>query len=314
MQLTVSNLSKSYGVHTVLDSVGLTLGTGQRIGLVGANGVGKSTLLKCLIGEIEADSAAITLTRAARIGYLAQTMDGFGGATLGDVIEAAIAPIRALEQRLRQLEGEMALRPAALSTILDSYAECLEAYEWAGGHDLAYRIERVLSGLGVAHLPRQRLVETCSGGEKARVRLAMLLLGSPDMLLLDEPTNHLDALSLAWLERYLAASHSAMLIVSHDRHFLNQTVNAILEIDEHTHALKRYSGNYDAYLEAKRLERARWLEDYARQEEQIKELRHAIKVEARQVAHNRPPKDGDKLVYNGKKANVESTIARRVHN
>jgi macrolide transport system ATP-binding/permease protein len=155
-------------------------------------------------------------------------------------------------------------------------------------------------------------MQTLSGGEKARVGLAILLLRSPDLLLLDEPTNHLDFASLEWLELYLSNYKGAILLVSHDRQFLNRTVNQIFEIDEHSHHLKKYDGNYDAYVLAKAAERATWEEDYERQQEEIKELRKRVRETARNVAHNRSPTDNDKTAYKFFGGRVQNTISRGV--
>jgi len=173
-------------------------------------------------------------------------------------------------------------------------------------------MDAILVGLRLDYLPRSRDLGTLSGGERARVGLALLLLSAPDVMLLDEPTSHLDAASLAWLEDYLAAYAGAALIVSHDRQFLNRSVNRIFELDEYTHALKRYEGDYDAYQRAKAAEREAWEESFARQQEEIKDLRKRIRESARQVAHNRKPKDNDKMAYKGKGEWVADAVSRNV--
>ena len=139
---------------------------------------------------------------------------------------------------------------------MDEYEQASSKFQDRGGYELDYKIDSILAGLRIAYLSRDREMQTLSGGEKARVGLAILLLRSPDLLLLDEPTNHLDFASLEWLESYLSNYKGAILLVSHDRQFLNRTVNQIFEIDEHTHHLKKYDGNYDAFVMAKAAERS----------------------------------------------------------
>ncbi|CAG0996645.1 Energy-dependent translational throttle protein EttA [Anaerolineae bacterium] len=315
MLLTITQVSKTYGEHQVLDSVGLTLGAGMRLGLVGANGVGKSTLLRIIMGQIEADQSTISFSRGVRLGYLAQVDDDPGDTTLEDRLAAAAARVRALETQLREMETHMAeLQGEALHSLMDDYAHTLESFEAADGYDLDHRIVEILSGLKIDHIGRDRLISTLSGGEKSRLRLALLLLEAPDLLLLDEPTNHLDQYCLEWLENHLSRYRGGMLIVSHDRLFLNRTVNGIIEIEEHSHRAKRYAGNYDDYAAAKRQERERWRLDYQRQQEEIKTLRYQVKVSARQVAHNRPCRDNDKFLKGFKDGRVSVAIARRVHN
>ncbi len=313
--LSISNVSKTYGVQPVLNQVSLTLGPGQRVGLVGANGVGKSTLLKIIVGEIEADSEPIRVIRpGTQVGYLPQAIQDFAGKTVDDLIAEAQSHLHELAARLRALEQLMTgVGPDQLASVMDDYAEVTEQFERYGGYEVEYRVDAVLGGLGVGQIPRGRRVASLSGGEKARLSLAMLLLQAPDVLLLDEPTNHLDLASLGWLEDYLRGYRGAMLIVSHDRQFLNRTVNAILEIEEHSRQAKHYAGDYDAYLEARELERCRWQEDYERQQETIKTLRQEIKTSARQVAHNRAPKDNDKFLKGFKQGRVAIAVARRVH-
>ena len=312
--LLVSNLSKTYGFHTILSGVSFVLNGGERIGLVGANGVGKSTLLKIITGEVEADSGSVMLTPGMHLGYLAQTINGYDGKTLDDLIGESMSHVVALENHMRDLETQMStLSSDALDSIMSEYGEAQEQFERAGGYDIGYRVEAVLNGLGIAHIERTRLFGTLSGGEKARVGLAMLLLQSPDVLLLDEPTNHLDVASLEWLEGYLAAYAGAILTVSHDRQFLNRIVNAILEIDEHSRTVKRYSGNYDTYQAAKIRERQKWEIDYANQQEEIKALTLDMKETAHQNSNYRAHKDSDKYVRNAKKATHANTVAKRIH-
>jgi macrolide transport system ATP-binding/permease protein len=313
MFLSVADVSKSYGVQQILAGVSLTLGAGQRIGLVGANGVGKSTLLKIIAGEIEADGGQIMLPTSARLGYLPQVIEAMDGKRIDDLIGESMAHITELETQMRQLEVAMGTAQGnALDEVMDEYGQVMERFEWYGGYELDYRVDMVFEGLGIGHLGRERMVESLSGGEKARVGLGILLLGSPDVLLLDEPTNHLDFASLEWLEGYLREYRGGVLIVSHDRHFLNRTVNAIVEIEEHSREAKHYVGDYELYLQVKAQERSRWEVEYVNQQAEIKELRHEIKVKARQVAHNRPPTDGDKFLKHFKRGKVEQAVSRRV--
>ncbi len=311
MLLTITNLSKSYGDQPVLNRVALTLSPGQRIGLVGANGVGKSTLLKIVMGDLESDSGTIRRAAEARFGYLPQNMPLDGDQTLDDLIAASCAHVLQLEERMRVLEDAMTADSNRLESILAEYGDVAEQFERLGGYEQDLRVQRVLDGLGIGHLPRERQISTLSGGEQARLGLAALLLGAPDVLLLDEPTNHLDQAALLWLETYLAAYSGGVLIVSHDRQFLNAMVTTIIEIDEHARTARTFTGNYDDYRRAKALERRRWEDDYARQQDEIKALRLDVKVEGYRVAHNRPG-DGDKFLRFHRKTVVERAISRRI--
>ncbi|MBK8022277.1 MAG: ABC-F family ATP-binding cassette domain-containing protein [Chloroflexi bacterium] len=313
MFLTASHLHKTFGVHTVLTDVSLFLDDGDRIGLVGANGSGKTTLLRIIAGELAADSGIVQIASGVRAGYLQQMMLDIDGKTVQDMIDRSTAQVRAAEREMRRLEVEMAgVTGGPLAVALDAYGSAVDAFERGGGYELDYRIGATLAGLGVGHIPRERLFSTLSGGEKERTALALLLLNAPALLLLDEPTNHLDAASLEWLEGTLATYPGAALIVSHDRTFLNRTVNAIIEIDEHQHTARRYTGDYDAYLAAKMLERRRWQEEYVRQQEEIKALRYDIAVRARNNDNYRPVSDGDKFVKFKKEQTHDRTVSKRV--
>lgn len=312
MYLQVSQISKSYGYHNVLNEVSLILNAGERVGLVGANGVGKSTLLKIISGHVESDNGSVTFSPGIQLGYLAQVINGHDTDTVSAMLTDALRHLTLLEDRMRALETAMTQPESDLDAVMTEYGEASEAFERYGGYEVEARVETILDGLGIAHIPREQHFGTLSGGEKARLGLALLLLGSSDVLLLDEPTNHLDSASLNWLEEYLSAYRGAMLIVSHDRQFLNRTVNAIVEIDEHTRKAKRYSGNYDVYHAAKIRERVKWEADYVAQQEEIEALTLAVKETARQNRNYRTHTDKDKFVRNGKIATHAATVARNI--
>ena len=313
--ITGSHLNKSFGLHTVLKDISFALHDGERVGLVGANGSGKSTLLKIIAGEYAPDSGTVRVAAGVRVGYLHQVIGGIEGETLQQLIDRTLTELHLLEARLRTLEIAMSSATgAALAAILTDYGDLTEAFEVRGGYDSDQRITATLAGLGVGHLPRDRTFNTLSGGEKERVALALLLIDAPPLLLLDEPTNHLDAASLDWLEATLARYHGAALIVSHDRAFLNRTINAIIEIDEHDHTARRTVGNYDAFLRAKESARRQWVESYARQQEEINMLRHEIAVKSRRNDNYRAHTDNDKFVVHIKSQTHDATVSKRLHN
>ncbi len=314
MLLTVRNLTKTFGAITVLQDISFVINAADRVGIVGPNGVGKSTLLKLLVGHEEIDRGSIRYGPSSEFGYLPQTTPEFYGHTIQDLIKESVGNLRQLEERMHQLEAAMSsANEEQLPELLEKYNSISTRFQDRGGYDLDYKIDMILTGLAIEYLARTQEMQTLSGGEKARVGLATLLLRSPDLLLLDEPTNHLDFTSMAWLESYLSSYNGAMLIVSHDRQFLNRAVNQIFEIDEHTHGLKKYEGNYDNYIQTKAAERARWEEDYERQQEEIKELRKRIKETARQVGHTyRAPRDNDKFAKHFFAQRVDSTISRNI--
>ncbi|MCL4249701.1 MAG: ATP-binding cassette domain-containing protein [Anaerolineae bacterium] len=312
-QLTIRHIHKSYGLKTVLHDVSLILNAGERIGLVGANGVGKSTLLKIVAGEVIPDDGTVGLARGAALGYLPQVIPFRADNSLADLIAAALDDFRALEAEMRRLETQMTAADSDdLQDVLDAYGEVSEAYTRRGGYTIDTRLDELLTRLGVAHIARDQTFGALSGGEKARVGLALLLVRAPDVLLLDEPTNHLDHATLDWLETYLAAYPGAALIVSHDRQFLDRTANAIIEIDEHTRSTRRFNGNYTTYANTKALERVTWERDYERQQDEIKALRYEIKVGARQNSNYRAHADNDKFVRNIKIATHQATVSKRI--
>lgn len=314
MLLTVRNLSKAYGAVNVLQDLSFVINAHERVGVVGPNGVGKSTLLRILTDQEEADNGSLTYGPAVEFGYLAQSMPDFYGHTLHDMIMDSVGHLRQLEERMHQLEQAMATTDeTALNTRLEEYHTVSTRFQDRGGYELDYKIDVIMHGLRLDYLPREREVETLSGGEKARLGLATLLLRSPDILLLDEPTNHLDFASIEWLETYLSEYHGAAMIVSHDRQFLNRAINRIFEIDEHSHNLKVYEGDYDAYVRAKAAERIKWEQDYERQQEEIKALRKRVKDAAKSIGHTyRAPRDNDKSARNFFEENVQNAVSSKI--
>src|SRR6266702_7157907 len=205
MLLTARNLAKSYGAISVLNDVSFVVNDDDRLGIVGPNGVGKSTLLRLLVSEEELDSGTIAYAPSVEFGYLSQTTPEFYGRTIQDLILESVGSLRQLEERMRQIEAIMTTAgEEQLAVLLEEYGHVSTQFQDRGGYDRDHKIDTILEGLHISYLPRTQEVQTLSGGEKARVGLATLLLRTPDLLLLDEPTNHLDFASMEWLETYLS--------------------------------------------------------------------------------------------------------------
>jgi len=314
MSLLVTNVAKNYGDTLVLHNATFTINSGDRVGLVGANGSGKSTLLRIVAGEIEADSGSVRMEPPAQLGYLAQEM-GDETRNIAQLIADARGDLDAAHRRMRELEAHMAtpgLDASALDALLANYAHATADFERLGGYE-TWEADAILEGLGLGEIDRNRPATTLSGGEKVRLALALLLLQNPDYLLLDEPTNHLDFAALGWLEEFLASRKGALLVVSHDRLFLDRTVTRIIEIDDHTRETLFYPGNYSFFASEKVRARQRAADAWNEQQEEIKELRKIIRVRGRQVAHNRKAKDSDGFYMNFKGGRIDATIARNVH-
>lgn len=314
MALIVRNVARRFGDTLVLHNATFTINDGERVGLVGANGAGKSTLLRIIAGELPADSGDVRMEPPATLGYLAQEM-GDEPRTIAQLVAAARGDLDAARTRMHELESQMAapgLSADALEAVLAAYERASADFELAGGY-AAWETDAVLAGLGLGEIDRTRPAATLSGGEESRLALAILLLRNPEYLLLDEPTNHLDFAALHWLEEYLAVRKGALLVVSHDRHFLDRTVTRIVEIDEHTREAVIYPGDYSAYAAEKVRARQRAAEAWNAQQEEIKALRKIIRVRGRQVAHNRKAKDSDGFYMHFKGGRIDATIARNVH-
>ncbi len=269
--LQVRNVSKWYGDVLVLKGVSFNLNHGDRAGLIGPNGAGKSTLLRILTGEIP-DAGSIQLAPGTRVGYLRQALEFSPEATVGSLLlsdlEAAEARLEALADAIARSAGD------ALAQVLAEYDDALARLQTSGARQA--EAQAVLAGLGLPDIQTGTYVSVLSGGEKTRLALASVLLQHPHLLLLDEPTNHLDIEALEWLESYLAAYSGAVLIVSHDRAFLDRTVNRILELNDETHELRAYAGNYSAYGEQVDRELDKQWSAYREQQDRISGLKASI--------------------------------------
>ncbi|MFI2710548.1 ABC-F family ATP-binding cassette domain-containing protein [Micromonospora sp. NPDC018662] len=295
----------------MFDGTSLSASPGQRIGLVGENGVGKSTLLRLLAGVEEPDAGEVR--RPADCGFLWQELPFALDSTVQEVVDDSLAELRSARTRLEQLTGELERRPDD-ADVLAAYGDLLE---WAQDHDLwdaDRRAELVLAGLGLADMERSRPLATLSGGQRSRLGLAALLIRQPQAMLLDEPTNHLDDEAVGFLEQRLRGLPGVVVVASHDRMFLDEVCTDILDLDPTRGTVTRYGGAYTEYLSAKRRERIRWEEQYAAEQEELEELREAVRTTARAVNHARTIKDNNKIGYDRHGGRVQRQISRRVRN
>ncbi len=260
--INAAALSKSYGATDIFSELSFSIPHRARIGLVGPNGVGKTTLLKILIGTETPSTGKVQHSKELKIGYLPQEAQFASDKTLWQECLKALEDLIALEAQLKVLERAMS-DPDEAEQAMAAYGRMQEDFERQGGYTYETRIRQTLTGLGFSAEDEQRPMTQLSGGQRTRALLAQLLLSNPDLLLLDEPTNHLDIASIEWLESYLKDWEGAVLIVSHDRYFLDQVVTAIWEM---TPALETYRGNYSAYLQQRTERYERQLTEYKAQQ------------------------------------------------
>ena len=268
--LTLQNVNKSFVMNEVLKDVCLTLQSGQRMGLVGVNGSGKSTLFRLINGDMEPDSGTVSLVKGTRVGMLTQDADIQSELTIQQELERVFEPVRQMEARLREMEAEMAEKhgdPVAFEQLSRAYTRLVDRFEDAGGYEWPSRIQGVLAGLGFARGRETQPANLLSGGEKTRLCLARLLLTQPDLLMLDEPTNHLDLASTQWLEDTLKKYRGTVLVISHDRYFLNAVCDCMAELS--MKRLTQYTGNYDRFAAQRQANLERQLKEYKLQQAEI---------------------------------------------
>lgn len=269
MILSVSNITKSFGTDVILSEVSFHIEAGQKAAIVGINGAGKSTLLKIITGELAPDSGTVSIQKDATIGILTQTQNLTDANNIYDEVLSVKADILALEENIRRLEHTLKnLEGEELEQALNRYSRMNAEFENANGYAIKSEVTGVLKGLGFTEDEFSKTVDTLSGGQKTRVALAKLLLSKPDIIMLDEPTNHLDMDAIRWLEGFLGAYKGAVILVAHDRYFLDKIVSKVIEI-ENTKATS-YDGNYTEFSKKKKALRDALIKQYLNQQRDIK--------------------------------------------
>ena len=263
--LTANSISKSFGDLDVFSDISLSIPPKARIGFVGENGSGKTTLLKILVGIDDADTGTVARAKDLSIGYLPQQIEIASDKTPFESCLESFSGLLQMQDQLNKLENDLMIRPED-QMLIESYGRLQEKFENLGGYTYRSKINQILQGLGLINGEENRPWQQLSGGQKIRAYLAKILVSEPELLVLDEPTNHLDINSIEWLESYLKDFSGAVLMVSHDRYFLDQCVNTIWEL---SYAFEVYRGNYSAYLTQREERYQRQLAEYERQQEFI---------------------------------------------
>ena len=269
MILNATNISKSFGSNEIIKDATFLVNEHEKVAIVGVNGAGKTTLLKILTGEESADSGSITLAKDAKLGYLRQINNVDSALSMIDELYTVIEPILNMEKRMSQMQEDMKhLTGSELEELYSSYTALTHSYELMDGYAAKSRVVGILKGLGFEEADFDRKINTLSGGQKTRVFLAKLLLEEPDIILLDEPTNHLDLRSIEWLESYLLNYKGAVIIVSHDRYFLDKIVSKVIDIENGN--VQMYLGNYTDFSNKKQMLLDARMKEYLNQQQEIK--------------------------------------------
>ena len=277
MIVSLEHVSKYYGAELILKDVNAAIQEKDRIGLVGPNGEGKSTLLNMIAAGLDYEEGEIIVSSGATIGYLKQNSGLSNGRTIQEEMRSVFSDLLALGDEVEQLHQQMAQHhddPAVLEELTALYSQKQALFEQREGYSIDVKINMILSGMGFANYDRNTITDNLSGGEKTRLAIAQLLLREPNLLILDEPTNHLDFKTLGWLEEYLSTYKGALLVVSHDRYFLDHLVSKVWEVERC--ALSEYNGNYSAYVRQKKERVERQLKEYELQQQQIAHMEDYI--------------------------------------
>ena len=271
--LKISGLSKSFGIKTVFENVSFDVRSGERIGLVGANGAGKTTLLKCIIGTEEYDKGSVKASDGAIIGYLRQDFN-YTSHTIREEMEEAWKDVLFYKDKIERLTRELETNKSD-ENLVREYGRAEERFEFLGGYEYESTTRKILTGLGFSDEDWDRDIRSFSGGQKVRINLAAAFVRHPDFLLLDEPTNHLDMNMLEWLEDYLRSYKGGILMISHDRYFLDAAATGILDLENHH--IRSFRGGYTRYMETKENQDRAYQKAYDKQQEHIKETEEYIR-------------------------------------
>ncbi|ULT55157.1 ABC-F type ribosomal protection protein [Neobacillus drentensis] len=272
---SINHISKSYGGNTIFKDLSFEVHEGSRIGLVGRNGGGKTTLIKLIANQEPVDEGIIHWRKGLNIGYLAQIPD-YKSLTVREVLKTAFGKLIQTELRLQEMEHEMAqeFTPIDLQRLMDQYGILQDEFILNGGYEMEAQLDRIASGLNITHLQEQTFA-ALSGGEKTKVGLGLSLLRNPDLLLLDEPTNHLDLEAIEWLGSYLNDYKGTIILISHDRYFLDEVVTIVLEMEDGE--VQLFHTNFSGYVKEKEEKLLREFQEYQEQQRKIKKMKEAIK-------------------------------------
>lgn len=293
VDIFVKDLVKSFEVgNNLLDGLSFEVQQGERVGLLGKNGAGKTTVFRILTGEIGYDEGTVEIAPGKKLGLISQIPKYPQGYTVEDVLRCAFLELRNIQKKMQQLEQQMT--GEVTDSMLREYDRLTNRYQTGGGYDMDVNVDKICNGLGIPKEMRTQEFSMLSGGEKTRVNLARLLLEETDILLLDEPTNHLDIQAVRWLEDFLADFEGTVLVVSHDRHFLNNVCTHIVDIDYGK--IKLYVGNYEFWYESSQLVQRMIKDQNRKNEEKIKELQNFIQRFAANKSKSRQATSRRKLI------------------
>jgi ATP-binding cassette subfamily F protein 3 len=309
--LTANSVSVRLGDRLVLDHISFSVNPRERIGLIGPNGAGKTTFLSVLAGVRRPDEGSITRAPGTRVGYLRQGFADLNGGTLGDLLDAQLDNLLSNHARLNEATSALSDDDTDSATAADRYEAAMDAFELSGGYERLDELTLLLERFSLGKVAPQTELNSLPVGEKTRAGLAALLASGPDLLLLDEPTNHLDLDALGWLETFVSDYHGAVVIVSHDRAFIDATAVRIIELDDQTRTATLYAGNYSDYINAKQRAAEAHAEAYERQQRQVARIERDVRAVANHAAKTENETTNDYLRGRSKKVARTAKVRER---